>query len=46
MQAGEVQKEAHLSFYLGITFENNKKYKKVCCLSKKLIVDIIFQEIL
>lgn len=29
MQAGEVQQEAHLSFYLGITYENKKQYKKV-----------------
>lgn len=35
MQAGEVQKEAHLSFYLGITFENNKKYKKSISYFKK-----------
>lgn len=29
MQAGEVQQEAHLSFYLGITYENKKQYRKV-----------------
>jgi len=29
MQAGEVQQEAHLSFYLALTYENKKMYKKV-----------------
>ena len=29
MQAGEVQQEAHLSFYLGITYENKRRYHKV-----------------
>lgn len=29
MQAGDIQKEAHLSFYLGMVHENNKSYKEV-----------------
>jgi hypothetical protein len=29
MQAGDIQKEAHLSFYLGIVHENNKAFKEV-----------------
>lgn len=29
MQSGEVQQEAHLSFYLALTYENKKMYKKV-----------------
>ena len=26
MQAGDIQKEAHLSFYLGMVFESNKNH--------------------
>jgi hypothetical protein len=29
MKAGEVQEEAHLSFYLGVTYENKKLHQKV-----------------
>ncbi|EGR32634.1 hypothetical protein IMG5_076640 [Ichthyophthirius multifiliis] len=28
MQAGDIQKEAHLSFYLGMVYENNKQYQE------------------
>lgn len=29
MQAGDVQKEAHLSFYLGMVHETKKEFKQV-----------------
>lgn len=29
MQAGDIQKEAHLSFYLGMVYESNKQYNEV-----------------
>ncbi|KRW98401.1 hypothetical protein PPERSA_12880 [Pseudocohnilembus persalinus] len=28
MQAGDIQKESHLSFYLGMVYESNKNYKE------------------
>lgn len=29
VKAGDIQKEAHMLFYLGIVAENKKQYKKV-----------------
>ena len=36
MQAGDVQKEAHLSFYLGMVHETKKEFKQVSNYSFKI----------
>jgi hypothetical protein len=37
MQAGDIQKEAHLSFYLGMVYESNKNYSESVKFYKKFV---------
>lgn len=37
MQAGDIQKEAHLSFYLGMVYESNKNYSEAVKFYKKFV---------
>ena len=37
MQAGDIQKEAHLSFYLGMVYESNKNYPEALKFYKKYV---------
>ena len=41
MQAGDVQKESHLSFYLGMIHESKKKFEEV----KIEIIKFLFKKI-
>ena len=41
MQAGDIQKEAHLSFYLGMVYESNKQYNEVKRLKTQRNISII-----
>lgn len=42
MQAGDIQKEAHLSFYLGMVYESNKQYNEVKRLKTQRNISIIY----
>lgn len=37
MQAGDIQKEAHLSFYLGMVYESSKNYAEAVRFYKKFV---------
>ena len=37
MQAGDIQKEAHLSFYLGMVYESSKNHNEAVRFYKKFV---------
>ena len=43
MHAGDVQKEAHLTFYLGMVHDSNKNYKQVIIYNQFIILLFLYR---